>query len=190
VRAKEPIAKRPRLTMVWIGPRLFEPGTAELDMVAALLDDEQEALLRRELINAGIEATGVSARFLESRAGSMFRLDVVMEQGTDLDRAVEQVDRVLELLRRISMWEERLAGIVARHERSLMLNLQRLQTRAHVLALYDSIHGDPNTLKRDLARYHAVAPEGVREAIRRFLDQRRVVVIAEPESAAIKKKGQ
>lgn len=190
--AWEPIARQPRISFAWLGPKGFDPGTAELNVLAEILDENHFGLLGGHLASYGVKVDSVRASFAEHRAGSVFRLDVVVRPKTKLEDVLQPIDTLLELLRRVEI-DELIDRAVQREELEIAFALQRLggaHGRAEVLQTYRHYFGDPGKLAWDLARTRRVTAAGIKEAVRKFLGPARIVVYAEPSAGRIPRKTQ
>lgn len=187
IQANEPVARQPRVTFVWAGPEENAPGTAELDVLSRVLASDRSQVLANLLSAYGYTIDRVSAELHELHGGSYFRIDVVVKAGTKLEVVDQHLSEMVELLRRIPLVEA-IESAYADLESDLLFSLQRMSVRAEVLASYNAQFGEPGRLAWDLARYRKVTPEGVVEAVRRFLGPNRLVVYAEPTSERIRSK--
>jgi predicted Zn-dependent peptidase len=59
--------------------------------------------------------------------------------------------------------------------------MQTALGRADQLNMYATYTGDPGYVERDYARYTAVTPQGVRDAVRRYLGPNRIVLSVVPQ---------
>ena len=146
----------PRLYLAWHSPALFQPGDAELDLVAELLGSGKTSRLYRSLVYEQRIATEVAASQNSREIGSFFQIVATAAPGrtlTELERAIS---------RELAAFCER-GPTAAEMERCLAQAeahfIYRLQTvggfggKSDQLNAYNVFLGEPDYFQRDLDRY-------------------------------------
>ncbi len=183
----------PRLYLSWHSPGMFEPGDAELDLVADLLTSGKTSRLYRRLVYDTRIATEVAAYQQSREASSFFQVVATAAPGhslDELDQAItEEVRRFAGEGPSVSERERVLAQAEAQF-------VYRVQTvggfggKSDQLNAYNVFLGDPDYFARDLGRYLAATPQSLADYSRQFLiDAERVAVSVVPrgqESAALR----
>lgn len=177
----EPVAVRPRLTVAWLGPRTGEPGTLELDLLAALLA-EAGGPLDNLLADYKLDAEDVDVSFQETHGGSIFRIDVILREGEQLRLAQEIIENLVRQLKVLQVLKETLDHHLAVQNRALWFGIQSASTRGHLLQAYQRRFGEPAGLNKDLARYRQVTPQGLKQASDLFLTRNRLNLFALPNA--------
>ncbi len=158
-----------RVCYAWHTPAFYEPGDAELDLIAGILADGRSGRLFRRLVEEEQIASDVSAWQESMKLSSLFRLQVTALPGVPLDRLEAAIEKELEALRRDDPTIAELERVVARFETATVTSLQSLLDVAELLNTYDAFLGEPDRLAWDLERYRSATPEAVRDVARRYL---------------------
>lgn len=176
-----PLARLPRVSLVWEGPRPFEVGGAELDLLAHILGQDGWGFLGQQLRDVKLDVREVEVAFLEHLGGSRFEIHVTTGDSVPRGEVAAQVDRALLLLERLTLGDEEMMHLARSLERSILFRLEPLAARAAVFQAYHQLLGDPARLVWDLERHQRVTAHGLQQAVKTFLTGDRLVVIAEPK---------
>ena len=165
-----------RFWIAWLTPPLYGKGDAEMDLLALLLADGSESLLRQRLGGAGwIDWIGASQRSAEY--GSVF----IIEGGVDEDHTTEEVvAEIEELLREkalVPFLDQEVEVAKTQYERQFIESLGTMHGRADHLQSYAHYVGDPDYIQRDLERYHPISASDIQKALRKYLPVPRSVVL-------------
>ena len=171
----------PRLYLAWHSPALFEPGDAELDLVADLLASGKTSRLYRSLVYEQRIATEVAASQNSREIGSFFQVVATAAPGrtlTELDRAIT---------RELAAFAERgptapeMERCLAQAEAHFIYRLQTVGGfggKSDQLNAYNVFLGEPDFFERDLDRYRNVAASTLQRAARDFLKPEARVVLS------------
>jgi zinc protease len=171
----------PRLYLAWPSPPLFDPGDAELDLVADLLANGRTSRLYGRLIHERRVATELAASQSSRELASTFQIVATAAPG----RSLEEVDAAIRaelggaIDRGVS--EDELERGRAQAEAAFVYRLQSLGGfggRSDQLNAYNVYRGDPDYFEADLWRYLAATREGLRDAAARWLDPGRAVALS------------
>lgn len=179
----EPVATLPKLLITWVTPPVYTSGTAELDLVAAILAGTRSSRLTAKLVHDTQIAQSVSVGPHAYKAGTLFQVDVVLRPGRTLAEAQKVVEEVIaefkksgptpaELTRAKNMYE---SGAV-----SALEGLGGFNGKVEILQEYQHLLGDPGKLAWDLERHLSPTAEDVRAAAERWLGGDRIVARATP----------
>ncbi|BDG03889.1 M16 family metallopeptidase [Anaeromyxobacter oryzae] len=156
----------PRLVLAWHAPAAYAPGTAELDLLAAVLGDGPSSRLERRLVLDLRIAESVNVS-LDARAlGSVFRVEVTGTPGADLERVKRETLAVLADLAAKGPTDAELRRVKAEAEVHALETREHLQRRADKLNEYRFFLGEADAFDRDLARYIRATGAAVRDAAR------------------------
>jgi predicted Zn-dependent peptidase len=188
IRHEETVGTLPMVMMSWHSPAYFSEGDATADVLAnALGTGKSSRLYKRLVLEKGL-AQSVNATQQSLGAQSVFTLDAVARPGVSSDALAQELDAVLEEVRREGMTREELDRARTRFETQMLAGLQSVGGfggKADTLQSYNHYVGDPGYLDEDLARYDAVTPEKVRDFAREYLQpDARVVMHAVPTPKA------
>jgi zinc protease len=171
----------PRLSLAWHTPAIFQPGDADLDVASHILGGGRASRLYQKLVYERQIAQTVSVEQDSRSLGSVFGVEVTARPGKALDEIEGLVDAELAELAARAPSAEEVQRARATIETHLLARMERVGTLADLINNYNQMAGDPNFVGKDLARYQAVTPESVRNAVATWLrKQARVVVLATP----------
>ena len=171
----------PRLYMVWLTPRMFAPGDAELDLLANVLAGGKNSRLYKRLVYDMQIAQDVTAYEDSHPLGSTFGIVATARSGhtlTEIERSVqEEIDRI----KRDPPAQRELDRAVNEFEASFLDRLETISGKANQLNAYLTITGNPDYFSEDLARYRAIDPRAVQTMADTWLrDNGRVILSIVP----------
>jgi zinc protease len=171
----------PRLTLAWHSAAAYAPGDAELQLAAGVLGGDKSSRLYRKLVYERQIAQSVTASQYGQALGSVFSIEVVARPGHTLDEIQGVVDEELAALAATPPAEAELQRARRAVETQLFGRLETVGGIADLLNEYNQLAGDIDYLPKDLARFRAVTPEALRQAVARTLPRStRVAVLAQP----------
>jgi zinc protease len=179
----------PRLYIAWTTPSMFAADDAELDLAADILANGKTSRLYRRLVYEMRAATDVSAAQNSREAGGFVQVAATAAPGhtlAELERVI--VDEIRKLAADGPTSDEIERGRVQAEAQFIY----RLQTvggfggKSDQLNAYNVFLKDPGFFSRDLARYHDVTAESLREAVRRYLaNSNRVALSVVPKGKTV-----
>ena len=179
----------PRLYVAWITPSMFAVDDAELDLAADILANGKTSRLYRRLVYEMRAATDVSAAQNSREAGGFVQVAATAAPGhtlAELERVI--VDEIRKLAADGPTSDEIERGRVQAEAQFIY----RLQTvggfggKSDQLNAYNVFLKDPGFFSRDLARYHDVSAESLRDAVRRYLaNSNRVALSVVPKGKTV-----
>ena len=171
----------PRLYMAWHSPGYFQPGDAEMDVLASVLADGKTSRLYRRLVYDRQTAQDVSAFQSSGQLGSSFWIIVTARPGVDLDEMETAVREEVARLAAEGPSQRELERSVNGIETGFVDALQTVGGfggKADRLNLYEFYVGDPGYVERDLARYSAITTGALRAHAQRYLDGKSSVILS------------
>ncbi|MBI4700400.1 MAG: insulinase family protein [Deltaproteobacteria bacterium] len=174
----------PKTTMAWHSPARFEPGDAELDLLAEIATNGKASRLYKPLVHERQLAQGVSAGQRSMALGSYFAVEALSRPGVSLDDLEAAIDAELSVLRDAPVGEEELVRAKNQYETSFVSRMQSLGHRAAMLGDYQLSRGEPDWAAQDLDRYRRVTRESLHEVARRVLDPGSRVILRVVPAAA------
>jgi zinc protease len=179
-----------KIVMAFSSPAVFEPGDAELDLLAGVLARGKASRLYKALVYDRELAQSVQASQDSQDLASSFGIEIVVRPGVSPDEVEKAADRVLEEATRVAPSEAELRRAKNVHEFRFLQGLQSLAQRASLLNQYEAKRGDPGYFERDLARYREATSDAVLQAAKATLTLgERVVIRVVPAANAGDKKG-
>jgi len=170
----------PRLTMAWHTPGRYQPGDAEMDLLADIVAGGKTSRLYKSLVYERQIAQDVNA-FQQSREmGGVFNIEVTAAPGHDLAEVEAAVDEVLADLLKKGVTRDEVTLVRTRYEAGFVRGLQRMGGFGGVadkLNQYNVLAGDPGYLVKDMARYSGATAAGIDEWMRRCIDPHRRAVL-------------
>jgi len=155
--------KLPRITLACVGPGAYQPGDAELRILAEILGREPSGRLYQRLVVEEALAAEVEVRQDPALLGSIFSISVLAREDADLDRVEELVNEEVERLNREGPTPAELSKVNLAIEREMLTALEELGSKADQLNEYEFFFGEPNSFRRDLERFRSQTPESVRK---------------------------
>lgn len=181
----EDAVELPRLTMAWHTPGWYQPGDAELDLLADILATGKNSRLYKSLVYDLQIAQEVDAAQESRELGGTFVIEVTAAPGQDLAAVEAAVDAELDRLLKKGVTEAEVELARVRYEANFVRGLQRVGGfggKADRLNRYNVLVGDPGYLGRDLARYREANARSIALHALRHLDlQRRAVLHVLPQ---------
>jgi zinc protease len=169
----------PAVVMAWHSPAIFEPGDADLDILADMLGGSDDARLTKRLVLEEQTVQDLAVFQYSQQRGSTFVVMAYATPGADLDAieaAVhEEIAAAVGEERPVS--GEELAVTVMGREMDFLYGLESLMGRAENLQSYVFFTGEPDYLARDLARYKAVDADSLSAAVETWLAPEKAAVL-------------
>ena len=174
-----------RLYLTWHSPGYFQPGEADLDLLATILADGKNSRLYRALVHDRELAQDVRAFQSSSEICGSFDIQVTARPDVSLEAIEAAVDAELAKVREKGVTKDEVALAQSTYETGFVRRLQRVGGFGGIADLlndYYTFAGDPDYLQKDMARYRAVTPASVRDwAQRTLLPHQRVVIGVVPQ---------
>jgi len=139
--------------LVYHSPAAFQPGDAEMDLIAATLAEGISSRLYQKLVYEQPLASEVSAYQESMLLGSLFRIEATAKPDVPLERIEQAIDEALAAYRDNGPTAEELERHKARMEFAAVNRLQSVLAKADALNQYQFFFGEPNSFQRDLDRY-------------------------------------
>ncbi|HYG69020.1 MAG TPA: insulinase family protein, partial [Anaeromyxobacteraceae bacterium] len=178
----------PRLYLAWHAPPAFAAGTAELDLLAAILGDGPSSRLERRLVHELRLAESVAVYLEPRQLGSLFHVQVTGAPGADLERLKREALAAIEAVKTSGPSDAELRRARAQVEVGFRREQEHLLARADRLNAYRFHFGEADGFARDLARFGSATAASVRDVARRTLGDGRLdlrILPAAGEVAAI-----
>jgi zinc protease len=174
----------PRLYLGWQSPAIYAQGDADLDLAADLLGGGKSSRLYRALVYDRRIATEVAAGQNSREWSSFFTIAVTAAPGhtlSEVERAIaDEIDRLVETGPEVHELERSMAQAEA-HFVYRLLSVGGFGGKADQLNAYQTLLGDPGSLRSDWLRYEQATPESIRRVARTvFAPEHRVAVSVVP----------
>jgi zinc protease len=173
-----------KIVMAFHSPAHFEPGDAELDLLASILSSGKTSRLYKALVYDKALAQSVSARQESAVLSSIFAVEIMVRPNVSADAVEKATDAVLaEVIGKPPSEEE-----VKRAKNQIAFDfvdrLQSIASRAQLLNMYWAEKGDPGYVNKDLERYNQATVAGVHEQAKKTITLGgRVMIRVVPERA-------
>jgi zinc protease len=166
---RDPFAQLPAIMFGWKVPARRTKDFYPLSLGNDLLLDGDSSRLYQRLVKDEESVVGIQGGMGERRGPSTLYIFAIPKPGhtTEQIRATitEEIERLATegpTAEEMEKLRNTLLNDAVRSRQSTLFRAQRLAE----FALYD---GDPNLVNREIERYLAVTPEGIRDAVRRYL---------------------
>jgi zinc protease len=167
----------PQVQMGWITSPYFAPGDAEADMTARILAGGKASRLYESLVYRQKIAQDVSAYQESATLGSVFHLEVTAKPGHTVAELNAAIDHELDSLATSGPTQKEVDAAKNAIFTGMITGLENVGRVADLLQNYNHFVKDPGYLQKDLARYAAITPEGIRDFTRDQLAKSKRVVI-------------
>ncbi|MBI4816794.1 MAG: insulinase family protein [Deltaproteobacteria bacterium] len=181
---EEPVGTLARVSMAWIGPPAFAPGTAELELLAHVISGTKSSRLDAKVTYQDPMAQSVSAYVDERIGGSVFQIDLTLKPGRTPEEAHKAIDGVLAALKDQPPTDAELKRALNTKLTQMISGLERLGSyngKLEQLQTYNHYLGDAGKLTWDLERFKKVTVADLTSAIATYLGPGRLVVYATPK---------
>jgi zinc protease len=173
----------PRLYVAWHMPGYFQPGEADLEVLARVMANGKNSRLYKRLVYDLQIAQDVDAQVDGREMSGLFWIQVTAKQGHSLDEIEPIVMQEIADLRSkapTSVEVERArTGVLAGFTRGLE-RIGGFGGKSDRLAMYNTYLGTPDYVEKDFARYQAVTPASVQAATKRWLHDGYAVMRVDP----------
>jgi zinc protease len=176
----------PKLYLVWPSPAIFEPGDAEMDLVADILGDGPSSRLYQRLIVTDRIARELDVYQSSQQLGSEFHIEVTAPAGGDLEVIKRAVLDEIQTLTTDGPTDDELTRVKAATEASFLRRIENLTARADSLNSYRFHLGEPDSFARDLARWTSAGSDDVRRWAATVLGDGRLDLRILPLDASVK----
>lgn len=182
----------PKIIFAYHSPGQFTDGDAEMDLLAAVLSEGKSSRLYKRLVYDDKIASEVTSYQDSSQLGSVFRIDVMVNPGVELEKVEKAVDEELTKIIEVGPGQGEVEQRKATFELNMLSRLQSIDAKADQLNAYEYFWGEPNSFKRDLDRYRNATADSLKKYAKQVLTpQARVVMRVLPQTgdapAAVKK---
>ena len=168
----------PELSVVWPTVPAFHEDEAALDLLAEVLAEGKTAALYKRLVEEKKLTSRVSAMHSCGEIAGTFQVRVRAVAGGSLDALYLEMADVLNTLEESFVDETRLQRIKAQFENGFYNRVASVFGKSMTLAMYSAFLGDPDYVRKDLARYLRVTPAAVRDVFNRYLKGQHQVVMS------------
>jgi zinc protease len=171
-----------RIYYVWHTPAHYQPGDAELDLLANILASGKTSRLFKTLVYEKEIAQAVQAFQGSSEIASDFYVIVTVREGHTLDEVEKAIDEELTKILKGGITQAELKQAQNVFEAGFVRNLEEPGDIADSLNGYNIMLGDPDKFQWDLDRYTKSTTAGVMQYARDYLDlQHRVILHVIPQ---------
>lgn len=166
-----------RLYCGWPTTPFFHEDEPALDMLSDVLSDGLNSRLYRRMVYEDRTASGVSAFHFSLESAGIGGVVATARPDTPLSRLRDQMDEELSRIAEEGPTEDELARVKAETQVAFVDGLERLASKADLLARYATFVGDPAKLSEHWVRYRAVTTDDVRRVARQYLLAPRVELL-------------
>lgn len=166
-----------RLYCGWSTVPFFHEDEPALDMLSEILSDGLNSRLYRRMVYEDRTASEVSAFHYSLESGGLTGVVATARPETPLSRLRDQMDEELRRMAEEGPTEEELQRVKAATQVAFVGALERLGTKADLLARYATFVGNPRKLSEHWDRYRAVTRGDLQRAARNYLLAPRVELL-------------
>ena len=171
-----------RLVLGYHAPSILDPDVFGVEVLAETLCNSDSARLQKRLLYDDELASHAAAWVAGFRYPGLFHLDVHLKPGASAERALAVVDEEIARICAEPPGEMELERARVKVEVQLVRNLLSVDSKAHLLGLYETTAGDFKKVLTSMDELRAVTAADVSRVARRVLrEDRRTVLMARPE---------
>ena len=172
-----------RLYCGWSTVPFFHEDEPALDLLSEILSDGLNSRLYRRMVYEDRTASDVSAFHYSLESGGLTGVVATARPQVPLSRLREQMDEELVRMADEGPTGEELQRVKAATQVAFLGALERLGTKADLLARYATFAGDPRKLSEHWVRYRGVTRDDLQRAAREYLLAPRVELLyGDPEA--------
>ena len=175
----------PRLYMSWVTPPQFQPGDAELDVLASVLAGGKTSRLYKRLVYEMQIAQDVYAYQGSAQLASTFEIVATARSGHSLSEIEKVIQEEIDRVKAEAPAQREVQRAVNQFEASFLNRIEAaggFGGKADQLNAYFTRTGNPDYFNEDLARYKAIDPNDVRAVALTYLrNDGRVVLNVVPQ---------
>src|SRR5262249_52761925 len=160
----------PRSYLIYHAPAEYADGSAECQVLAAVLGEGKSSRLERSLRIQQQLVQEIEVVYERRRLGGLFYVIATARPGHSLDEIEQALDAEIKSLREQAPTPAELERAVASLEMAFAQSLEPVLGRAERLHHYEYAFGDPGRVGWDLARLRKVTTAGVQAWARQALD--------------------
>jgi zinc protease len=173
-----------KIIMAFHSPARFDPGDAELDLLAFILSTGKTSRLYKTLVYEKALAQSVTASQDSTSLSSTFTIEILVRPGVAPDAVEKAADAVLAQALTKPPTAEEVRRAKNQVQFMFVDRLQSVAARARLLNIYWCEKGDPGFVNKDLARYEQATAEGILEQAKKTITlNARVVVRVVPRAS-------
>lgn len=158
-----------RLYCGWSTVPFFHQDEPALDMLSDVLSDGLNSRLYRRMVYEDRTASDVSAFHYSLESGGLTGVVATARPEVSLSRLRDQMDEELTRMADEGPTDDELLRVKAATQVAFVGALERLATKADLLARYATFTGDPGKLSEHWVRYREVSREDLQRAARKYL---------------------
>ena len=173
-----------RLYCGWSTVPFFHEDEPALDMLSDVLSDGLNSRFYRRMVYEDRTASEVSAFHYALESGGLTGVVATARPEAPLSRLRDQMDEELVRMAEEGPTEDELLRVKAATQVAFVGALERLTTKADLLARYTTFAGDPGKLAEHWVRYREVTRDDLQRVAQKYLLGPRVELLyGEPEAA-------
>ncbi len=173
-----------RIYCGWPTAQFFHEDEPALDMLSDVLSDGLNSRLYRRMVYEDRTASDVSAFHYALQSAGISGVVATARPGVPISRLRGQLDEELSRIADEGPADEELSRVKAATQVAFVGALERLSSKADLLARYTTFLGDPAKLSEHWVRYREVTTGDLRRAARQYLLAPRVELLyGEPDEA-------
>jgi predicted Zn-dependent peptidase len=173
-----------RVSRAWVVPGMLDPDAVPLAVGASILGGLESSRLDNALVRGDQSASSVSAGAQAFHRLGFFNYSANVRPGGDVAAVAARMDAVLAELMANGPTQDEIDRVVTQFAARTIQGLEQVNGKASVLAEGQLYAGDPDFYRHELARYAAVTPAQVRDAMQRWLNRPVYSQIVEPGERA------
>jgi zinc protease len=159
----------PKVFLTWRAPKKFTADEPALGIAAYILGEGKSSRLYKKLVYDLQIAQNVSASSTGEEIGGVFQIEISAKPGADPARLIKEATAEIAKLAADPPKPVEVERAQASHEAGFLTGIENTLKRAILLASYAVEARDPTYFAKDLARYRAVTPAQVKDAVATYL---------------------
>jgi zinc protease len=186
VELRDPNAKTPGIYQGWVIPPNRTEEHYALELATVILSYGDSSVLHEKLVRDESLLRDIATYTYDHRGPDLFVLQALLTERAELAVVERRLAEELTALGTIGPTPAQLDKAKQRLQSHLLFGMEGNLSRATQLSNFELFYGDAGLLPGELARYFAVTPQAVRDAVKRYLTPERqstVTVLPGPANA-------
>lgn len=168
----------PRIYIAYKTPGRFQPGDAEMDVLANVLTKGKNSRLYKRLVYDLQIAQDVTAYQESGSLGSKFMIIATARPGHNLEEIKKIIDEEISKIHTGGITQRELQRVINQYEAQYLSAFQFILYKADMMNLYETFTGNPDWANEDMARYKALDTQDIKAMAVSYLDADKRLILS------------
>jgi zinc protease len=170
-------AKLPQLYCALPSVPFYHPDEAALDCLADILGGSNSSILYQNLVKTQ-KATRISCFNSTDELAGTFQFSVMPKSGGRLADMEKEIRKAIDEFMTRGVSDDDITKFKNSVEASRIYGLESVRGKVSQLAAFQTYTGDPNYIKKELARYRSFTKEDVMRVYKKYIQNKPMVILS------------